>query len=355
MLKETNGIKTDKQEKDEIIQKLLLDNKIRINQIIDYAYFKEIYEPYKDKMTEFEFCKILGIGYSNYMNFKNNQTNIVIKDYKNKSKIERIKYIIGKESRYYSKEELEKLSKEYGLSINDIIKHLFCAGKQSEYLEEYKKIIEGKGKIWIGDTKCSKSFAEKHSEIIIKEAEKNSVTKSSRYGCRHLKSDLASDAIAYVLQNCGEIGKNFNENDIIARNLIKVKIKTYIKYKCIGSFAKPKENSFNVKFRNNKGEEKEVDRLARGIEDKKENLQNYVEEKLLKDSNGVETKENEGKIYAKLLMKNMEQGLTLEQALEIVEKNIKVPKKEILETLKNYMILTRKVKQRKNGEFIIGE
>ena len=60
-----------KEEKEKILQELLSSNKIKPEQLIDYKYFLELYETYKDKMSEIEFAKILGISYINYKNIKN--------------------------------------------------------------------------------------------------------------------------------------------------------------------------------------------------------------------------------------------------------------------------------------------
>lgn len=289
------------------------------------------------------------------MNIKNNGTKAIIMDYRDKNKIDRIKYILGKEARYYSEEELEALSQKFDFSIDKIIQHVFCAGQESEYLEEYKKVIREKKKIWIGDTGCSKSFAEKQAKFIIKEAEKNSKTKSSRYNCRHLQVDLASDAITYILQKCGEIGKNFEENDKIAKKLIRVKIITYIKYKCIEMSSKQKEISFHMKLRNNKNEIDITDVLNKGIEDKSQNIQDEVEEKVLSEKEANVVEENTAQTYAEILMQNINQGLDLQESLKLMENKLELPKEEILKALKNYMIACKRVRETKNGEFIIGE
>lgn len=67
-----------------------------------------MYEPYKEKLTEEEFAKVLGIRYANYTTMKYNRNRARIQ--KKQSEIERIKYEL-KESRYYSKDELEEVAK----------------------------------------------------------------------------------------------------------------------------------------------------------------------------------------------------------------------------------------------------
>ena len=60
-------------EQERIKEELLQSKKIRAGQLIDYAYFKELYKPYEAKMSEVEFAKLLGISYVNYNNIKNNR------------------------------------------------------------------------------------------------------------------------------------------------------------------------------------------------------------------------------------------------------------------------------------------
>ena len=66
--------KTNEKEKNEIIEELLNSGKVRIGQLIEYQYFKELYEPYREKMAEVEFANLIGIKYSNHRNLKNLRT-----------------------------------------------------------------------------------------------------------------------------------------------------------------------------------------------------------------------------------------------------------------------------------------
>ena len=59
------------QEKEKIIEELLKSRKVKAGQSINYAYFKDLYEPYQEKMREIDFAEILGISYSNYGHIKN--------------------------------------------------------------------------------------------------------------------------------------------------------------------------------------------------------------------------------------------------------------------------------------------
>lgn len=50
--------------------KLEILKKVQVGQLINYAEFLELYEPYKGKLSEIDFAKILGISYGNYKSIK---------------------------------------------------------------------------------------------------------------------------------------------------------------------------------------------------------------------------------------------------------------------------------------------
>ena len=104
-------VKISEEEKEEIRGEVL--KKVKAGQLINYAEFLELYEPYEGKLTQIDFAKILGIGESNFPSMKNKGTRARVRDYREKEKIDRVKYILKQESRYYTKEELEKLAIQY--------------------------------------------------------------------------------------------------------------------------------------------------------------------------------------------------------------------------------------------------
>ena len=66
------------EEKEKIIKELLDSKKIKPGQLINYTQFLELYEEYKEKMSELDFTEVLGISYSNYFNIKNAKKNAKI-------------------------------------------------------------------------------------------------------------------------------------------------------------------------------------------------------------------------------------------------------------------------------------
>ena len=345
--------KTSEDEKQKIIEELLKTGKIKTGQLIDYAYFKELYEPYKEKKEQVEFAEILGINYASFIKIKNEIQKAKIIDYRDKKKVDRIKYILMQDSRYYSEEELENLAKKYNCDMNTIIMYIFCAGKNNEYTQAYTDILRQKRKIRIGNTKCSKGFSEKYAKVILDQSDKISKINSKKYCCRHLQPDIASEAIVYLLQKGGEIEKNFEDNDEMAKELIILKIRTYIKYRCMQQLKKPKEISYQVRYTSYKGEGKEANILDR-VADNSQKLEEEVENRILIQEDDLQLK-SIGQKYAELLMRNIEQGLTIEEALGKMESQLKKSQEEILKILRNYMIKTKKVRKNKDGGFILGE
>lgn len=58
------------EENKEIIKELLDSGKIKAGQLINYAHFLEIYELYRDRISEQDFAEILGMKYYSYMGIK---------------------------------------------------------------------------------------------------------------------------------------------------------------------------------------------------------------------------------------------------------------------------------------------
>lgn len=267
--------------------------------------------------------------------------------------LDRIRYMLSKSSRYYTENEIETISKKYNINLEKILRYILCKGDNDEFLDMYISALRQNGKVWIGETECNKKFAEKHAKFIVQEAEAISRNNCNRYGCRYLQSDIASDSIVYILQKCGDIGKNFSDDDKKARKFIRLRIKTYIKYKYISQIGKPKEYSFHREF-SYKGNQNASNVFNKGIKDDSVNLEDEVEEKVLSGEKQKE-KENIGEECAELLMLNIKKGLPLGEALETTGYLVNLSKEELLENLRDYMIKTKKARGNDKKGFVLGE
>lgn len=96
---------------EEIIEEILRTEKVKLGDLINYKQFLDLYKPYFKRITERLFAKFLGITSGSYSSTKDRGTRAKVQDYKYKEKLDRIKKKVCKESRYFSKEELEELSR----------------------------------------------------------------------------------------------------------------------------------------------------------------------------------------------------------------------------------------------------
>ncbi len=341
--------KISDEEKKKIIKDLEKTNKIKIGIPIEYSVFLEIYEPYKKSMSESEFAEILGISYSSYSKLKTGIIKSKIRDKQKQSKLDRVVYTLKRESRYYSIEELEDMCEKYSLTIEDIIGE-FCNGEK--FLDDYREVLKNKGKIWIGKTKCSKKFAELHSQMILRSTKKFAGLLCLKYYCKSEVQDIASKSIVYVLDKCGDVDKNFVDDEKSAEKIIKARIYYFIKYECLKSLGQPKVGSFYGTF-TYKGNEEERNVFDRGIKDDSQNVQDELEEKELKQiKKRQET--NPEETYIELLMRNIESGLNREEALLKTAKVLGITPQEMLKLLQKYMIEQKRVRETEDGDFVLG-
>ena len=342
------------EEKKKIIEELLTGEKVKVKvgQSIDYKEFQDLYEPYKDKMKEREFARLLGISCDNYYKFKKTGK-VRVQDYYIKEKIDRIRYMLNQEPRYYKKEEIEEISEMYEIDINTIIQNILCAGKE-KYVSNYTDLLEKRGEIWIGSTACSKKFANTYSKTIIEKAGEISRMLCSKYRCKHMQQDIASDTIEYILKKSGEIEKNFYDNKEIAENRICARINFYIKCKCLKSLSKSQKYDFYIRY-TYKDDGKRSNIFDIGIKD--ETTQDIEKEILeeMEEKSKEKSKENPEEKCIELLMKNIELGLSRENALAKTGEMLNLNPEEMLEQLKTYMIKQKRAKKTKDGGYVLGE
>ena len=189
----------------EKIQKELLRKGYR-NKLIDYQKFKEIHSEYKSLVPkETDFAKILKISSSsNFSNMKTLGKNVRIfkhwdKTKEKKEKLEvskskdtpevlnrkektnkksmdmqadknredEVKYLVENNAEVYSRETINKICEQTGVSLN---KFLSIAFETS--IEEYQKVLDKKGKLYVGKSKLSNKFVETPYRKVDKETGK---------------------------------------------------------------------------------------------------------------------------------------------------------------------------------------
>lgn len=191
-------------------KKQIIINKIqqKNHKLISYQEFKELYKEYGSDFTEVQMAELLGISQDNYYKIKNTKQRAQI-DLNRKQRL-KVKNQCN-ESRFYSKEEINKLIEQQEITLNEFISFAFDIKSTSEMIEEYKKVLEGKGKLYIGKTIINKEFMNKNAEQMLDTVRMQSKVYGAKYGMLRLHEDIASDVILLIMEKYGEIAYNFEE------------------------------------------------------------------------------------------------------------------------------------------------
>lgn len=330
-----------------------IDRDLISGEPINYYQFLEMYEPYKEKLTEEEFAKVLGIRYANYTTMKYNRNRARIQ--KKQSEIERIKYEL-KESRYYSKDELEEVAKKYDVEVDELIAHLCCKGRRKN-LCEYKELLDEKGKIWLGKTKCTKKFAENHAKAILKYAHKFSKILCKDYHTTTKVEDFAMQTVIYILEKRGDIEKNYGDDFEKAERIIKRQIFMSIKIRCICEIKKVKRTISIYKDAASK-DGKKGDPILNlkgkyAEHDEQNDVQKQVEDIIL-DEEKKQTKQPE-ELCVEALKIYIDNGFSRQEAIAKTSEKLGMDPEEMLDALKTYLIKNKKVRKTQNEEYILGD
>ncbi len=308
------------------------------NKLIGYQEFLELYEPYKNEMTDIEFIEIIGISYTNYMNVKNDGARASIK--LNYKKLTRLIYKLRLDSREYKREELEKLCKEYGVTLYELLSQIF----PSTIVERFMN----KEFIYIGITPIPESFLEKYSEELLCTAQELSKSISKKYKLKRYIEDIASEALLDAIRKRGDTVKN-SETEEEALEFIRNYMSRVIKYKYISKCKVRGTVSLDAKI----GKERNRTRY-----DVIKTLQNTeTEEVVIQERESEETKEAEKS--EKNIVEDMktcyENGMKNTEAIEYVRKKYGISRKELLKILEQELSRKRRIVKTATGEVYLGE
>lgn len=252
--------------------------------------------------------------------------------------------------KYYSKKEIVQICQDNGISFQNFLDYILGKAIYFGY-EQYKELLDEKGKIWYGDrNSLSEEFIKSQISTIQHIAEM-----VSRYICNHYKSnqtklekeDISQDASLYIITQCGDLEKNF-EGDSLTRmiylrtrmNMLKqismnCKVRTYSTTKY---FQKAKDRNF-------KGNNKDVDLDLADANSNTEQqaLQNISDEKFTYSS------------ILQYLSYLLEQGCGRDDALNKTSQHFGIDKLTMLKAMKQELLDRGKVKKRKNGDFVLGD
>ena len=219
-IRQSDNSRNYKAKAKEYVDTLFQTSKIHVGQAIQYDEFKEIYAPC-NYITEYEFAALLGISYFRYQNMKFMGTKTYIHDY---HVIESVN-LIGKieNPKFYSKEEIDGICTKYGITEKDFIRYIIYKGNTKTDITAYLDAINNHNGLFIGTAKMSNQYFEKIYDTFITPINRLIGALCKRYNVVRNMEDYKSEAILYIIENCGDIEKNFfdlKDQEIILRMLI---------------------------------------------------------------------------------------------------------------------------------------
>ena len=229
--------------------KEVLEEKGYGGKLIVYPELQLLHQTYGRQMREDIFSQvILEIPKQSYKKVKENggKTTILC----HSRKVELMHSLLFKESRWYSKEELKQICKQNRISLDKVIRNIVSNGT-SLYNEDYKKALNKNGRLWIGKSRMSNEFIEKNFNLIMKKAKiaLRSVKHRYRISERIEDEDMIQNAILYLMENAGNIEKNFIDNPEVLEKNIFNKLRRYITLRFLSMFGvKIRTTSLNRRF-----------------------------------------------------------------------------------------------------------
>ena len=322
-IKQSDNPKNYKDKAKEYVKTLFQTNKIHIGQEIQYEEFKELYVPC-NYIAEHEFAALLGISYFRYQNMKFIGTKTYIHDY---HVIESIN-LIGKieNPKFYSKEEIDGICTKYGITEEDFIRYIIYKGNLKTDITAYLDALNNHNGLFIGNTKMSNQYFEKIYDIFIMPISRLIGVMCKRYNVVRNIEDYKSEAILYIMENCGDIEKNFfdlEDQKIIVRMLV-ARIRLLLLEKIILHDLKVKSTSHFYTSRDNKSFD---------IPDKKADTEEIAISHI--DSS------IESEIMCELIRK-FELGLNKKELLESVMIKFGVSRQDLLKLLSKRLELKKK-------------
>lgn len=308
--------------------------------LIDYAKLQRLHQEYGSQMAEDIFAQqVPEIPTYSYRGMKDREYETQILCHN--KKVELIHSILLKDSRWYTKEELEQICMQNAISMDKIIRQVISNGTNI-YNEYYKRVLEEKGKLWIGRTSISEQFLEENMDTIMKLAKTALYSVKWRYGISQNSEDedLIQDSIIWIVQNAGEIEKNFIDYPSIMERKIFNTIRKGITIKVLVSYeTRIKTVSFNKKLKLGKGVEKELESRIASPYDLESDVIENMDDNNMEDI--IEDIESEEELAAKCIQEmksQIEVGLSKQIILSNIEEMFGLSKEELLELMQSYLV-----------------
>lgn len=334
ILKKDDGISKEKiEEIKEIKEKLKEEGYER--KLISYEELQALHKRFAIETEEKIFTiEVLGITHANYNKMKNRGTRGGVRDKNLVIKSNYIKGNVLKETRYYTKEEIEEMCEINNITIEEFIEYIvldFYVRNIEEAKYEYQECILQKDRLWIGKTNLSNEFAEQNIEKIYEIARIVVNTYYKRYGILSVyKEDYVQYMIIYILKTCGDIEKNFGDNEKLINRMIYGKMKWYLLRKVIEE-NKLKKREIGLTKRYSKSE-KEYEYLTYEEIDVEQEVEDF----------------ELGETCIERLKELVEEGYNKKKALEIIAEELGLSKQELIEIMTYYINKREKVIIKRN-------
>lgn len=231
-IKQQDSLKNYRDKAKEYIETLFQTNKIHIGKEIQYDEFQEIYADC-NYISEHEFAALLGISYFKYQNMKFTGSKTYIHDYHVLESVNLIGTI--EKPKFYSKEEIDDICTKYEITVEDFIRYIIYKGNNKIDITEYLNVLDSHNGLYIGKTKMSNEYFERIYNIFITPISRLIGVMCKKYNVVRNMEDYKSEAILYIMENCGDIEKNFFDckNQEIVVNMLVARIRLLLYNKIV--------------------------------------------------------------------------------------------------------------------------
>lgn len=309
---------------DTLINTIENDENIKsfVGNYIDLNQFNTLYQPYELFLTKIQFAEIIGISYTRYKNLGNYRVKV------DRLYTQRLRANHEfKESRFYSKEEIEEFCQRYNCDIKDFIKMVFKTDKK-DVINIYSDVLKTRG-IYIGYKEIDSCLLGKHAPRLVYFINKKSKELGNYYKQNIHVDDIASDALLYISQKRGDVFLNFDDDyaiqlvEHIATGYIKRRYAWYLKRAFVS-----------------------IDTVSPSCYD---HVTWYVDKERKTEKAAIEhTNMPRDNIYEKcvnLLNNYYEYGYSIDESIHQIANELNYSSVELLEVLKEYLLLNDKIKQ----------
>lgn len=318
---------TDKQSQ-EIYYNTLKTYNLKEGCLINYETFLSIYQTYSGYITERDFAEILGINENRFDALKFKKKNIRIV---NGITLQKMYFLAHKfsEARFYSKEELTNIIKEYNLSYEDII--IYIINKRRYFIvEDYIESLNTNHGLFIGKTQMSKAFFKENYNTLLRYTKLNIYRLRNNLPQNYISySDLAQEILLYIFNNCGDLEKNFGNTDKFFHKMSS-RVQKY-------TFGK-------LKNEENKNEFLYID-MQKNLPIDKCNI--LSDNNVNVEGEAILLADKNNDFYSKTLYL-LAQGYSFEESLEYLSRTFNIAKVKVYNTLKNKCELILQLKRQSN-------